>query len=168
MNAQIVAHRGTGLISKIISWFRPPYSHVELWFPDLGTVISADADGVVEKPLPHLSHSGTGTVVDIFEYKDPLSYAEAGSLYRAAKLLVGKRYDYWMLFWGFTFKAAKWGHPHKWICSGVVLKATQEMDPEPGKIRRLAERVRDDFVSPRDLTRSPLLKWVRSSVITQP
>lgn len=165
MTAQIVAHRGTGLISKIISWFRPPYSHVELWFPDLGKVISADADGVVAKSLPHLDPAGKGTVVDIFEYKDPLSHEEAGSLYNAAMALVGQRYDYRMLFWGFTLKAAKWGHPHKWICSGVVLKASQDMNPAPGKIRHLAERVRDDFVSPRDLTRSPLLKWVRSAVI---
>jgi len=165
MNVQIVAHRGTGIISRLIAWFRPPYSHIEFWFPDLGVVISADAEGVVEKPLPHLSHTGTGTVVDIFEYKDPLSHREYVSLYHAAKALVGTKYDYWMLFWGFTLKAAKWGKPNKWICSGVVLKASQEMSPDRDKIRALAERVRDDFVSPRDLTRSPLLKWVRSSVI---
>ena len=155
----IVAHRSGKLVSRIISWFRPPYNHIELWFTNRGVVISADAEGVVSKPVPHVGAIGTGTILDFFVYAPMLTEADEQAAWDSASALVGTDYDYWELFFGFTKKGpSPKSSRSKLICSGVVLKVSQDIKLP------LLKRVREDRVAPRDLTRSPLIKWVGSAV----
>lgn len=155
----IVAHRSGGLVSRIISWFRPPYNHIELWFTNRGVVFSADADGVVSKPVPKIGGIGSGAILDFFIYKKMLTDDEEKAAWDSASALVGTDYDYWELFFGFTKKGpSPKASRSKLICSGLVLKVSQDIK------RPLLERVREDRAAPRDLTRSPLIKWVGSAV----
>jgi hypothetical protein len=154
---KIVALRSDGWISRIIAWFRPPYNHIELWFDDCR--FSADSNGVVKKPLPSVKPVGRGVVADVFVYKE-LSPAEEAAAREAAEKLIGTDYDFWELFFGYTRKGpSPKASSTKLICGGLVLKVSQEIG------RPLLERVREDRASPRDLTRSPLLRWVGSSVV---
>lgn len=172
----IVAHRGTSLISRIIAWVRPPYSHCELWFPGrtwsgwqqghaaktgaAGTVISADPVGVVARNIPVTRPSGSGTVVDFFEFSHPLNAGECTDAWRRATALIDMRYDYWMLAFGFTAKAAEndWSRKRA-ICSGLVQRVCSSIG------RPLLARVAPDAASPSDLMRSPVLQWTRSQVL---
>lgn len=171
----LAAHRGTGVISRIIAWFRPPYSHVELWFPGrtfsgfrfkrqiitggTGTVISADACGVTAKDMPDTRSHGPGTVVDLFAYNPELSPREEASAWMAATEMVGVAYDFHMLAFGFTLKLGETESSRKRaLCSGVCARVGDAIR------RPIVKHVNPDSVSPAQIVQSPALSWVRSVI----
>ena len=171
-----VAHRGTSLISRIIAWVRPPYSHVELWFSGRyfsgfrngksyqtggrGTVISADAEGVVAKTIPKLLDAGPGAVVDQFEYATPLTPAEESTAWMRACELVGTSYDFRMLAFGFLLKAKETESSRRSaLCSGLCVRVARDIK------RPVIKHVNPDSVSPADVVHSPALRWVASGII---
>ena len=155
----VAMHRGTSLVSRGIRAFEPPYSHCEIWFADQGCVISADAKGVVQKPIPKLKEIGRGTQIDFFVFKD--RSPDVNRAYEAARVYVDMvEYDFRALFWGFTLKLPEnESSLDKIICSGLVLQWSRDIGLE------LLARCHRDRVSPRMLSYSPLLDFSHSRIL---
>ena len=160
---QIALCRGIATLSHAIEWeSRSVYSHAALWFPQVGELWEAENAGFVCARSFQENHE-PGTVIDLLEYKVPLTAAEEAAALATARALKGTPYDFAGAFAGFTLKlgyqpAASQG---KLFCSAAAFIICASMGPE----RVLLERTQPWKVSPEHINLSPLLKWVKSFTV---
>jgi uncharacterized protein YycO len=174
---QIAAYRGKSLVSKLIRWqTRSVYSHIAVHFTEdvwverghgsrliaAGSVIEAWKGGVrLAKSLSDAHEPGT--VVDLFNYHEPLTPAEEmiGAEFLLSQL--GKDYDYAAIVRFLTREPAeRWevNRKTKWFCSELAFEMSLVMS------RNLLERCAAWEIPPRDVPRSPILKFDRTEVTT--
>jgi len=151
--------RGRSPVSGAIQWFtRSVYSHANVVFRD-GVVYEAEPQGFVR--AASLAVNNAGCVVDLLEYKDPLTEDEEIVARAACETMVGEDYDYAMLvgFLGrFNFEPP--ASRRKLFCSEACMVVSLALGPG----RRLLERVPPWKVPPEGINLSPLLKWVETVV----
>ena len=162
---QIALYRGIATISGDIERLtRSVYSHSALWFPEQLELWEAVGAGFVRARSLGENHE-PGTIVDLLEYKAPLTLGEEMVVLQAARAMNGIPYDYigiaaFALKLGVDPGAAPdpSGEPSHVFCSTAVFVVCGAMGPA----RLLLERTLPWKVSPEDINRSPLLKWVGS------
>jgi hypothetical protein len=148
-------YRGQSLISKLIQGFsRSVYSHVAIDFTDqLGSVYESVSAGFVRASTLWVNHD-TGTVVDLFEYRRPLTRVELNVAERTAIALVGQPYDYASVFLNFPLRLDRDGDTKRLFCSEAALAISWSMGEE-----RLLQRMLPWKATPDHIAISPLLKW---------
>ena len=151
----ILLYQGKSWVSKAICWqTRSKYSHVAVEL-DSGQVIEAWHVGGV-RLLESVEEGHTpGTVVDCFEvYRDYDNNAIEGWLLRQ----VGQDYD----FTAIARFMSRRNHPvnGKWFCSELVAEAFRIGGLD------LLRRIPPSHISPRDLSLSPLLRYVETKRTT--
>lgn len=153
----VALYRGTSLVSRLIRWQTwSDYSHAALLLPD-GSVIEAWHKGGVQRHA-HLGEVHTpGTQVDLFRVAAPVEWDAA--LMSATEHL-DKGYAFSNIARFLLRLGAMDGcrHPERLICSQLV-----HLIVEDGGVR-LLHRICASRVSPRDLSISPLLRFVRTEV----
>lgn len=128
-----------------------------------GSIISADAKGVVEKPIEGWMFARTSGKlgVDLLAWKEELTTDQQQKLYLAAKRMVGWKYDYENVFLGFplmkrrAFKSGK----KKGFCSEIVLEEVEDANRQGAFIPPLLERYRAWREPPESIYKSPALKF---------
>lgn len=164
---RIALYQGTSFISQAIRWqTRSVYSHaafllddgsvIEAWQPKVRRVLSADPN-TRNWELGALSLQHTpGTKVDLFEFLQPLTRGENLALETLALDQVGIDYDYV----GITRFVTRYGggDDKKLFCSEQVFDDCAKIG------RRLLNRCEGWEVPPRDIARSPLLKFQQSLI----
>jgi hypothetical protein len=147
-------------VSRLIRfWTKSKYSHSELWNTETGEVISADAEGVVLKPIPATVVHGRGIKIDTFYHSPVLSPKQESAVWQRALDLVGWKYDYFAVFLGFTLGLPENAESlRRWFCSEVVIEAFRRAE------QPLLSRARADRISPRDLALSPKLHFLKTYI----
>jgi len=161
LSVQIGLYRGIAAVSELIEWeTRSVYSHAAAWFPDVGELWEAENQGFVCARSLGENHQ-KGTVVDLLEYKAPLTPAEEAVALATARGLKGEAYDFGAIE-GFVLRLGydAGAKEHKLFCSEAVFIICAAMGPE----RVLLERTQPWKVAPEHINLSPLLKWVGSFV----
>ena len=162
---QVALYRGIATISGDIERLtRSVYSHTAVWFPEQLELWEAVGAGFVQARSLGENHEA-GTIVDLLEYKTPLTVGEEAVALAAARGLAGTPYDYvgiaaFALKLGVDPGAAPGpsGEPSHVFCSTGVFIVCAAMGPE----RVLLERTLAWKVAPEDINKCPLLKWVGS------
>lgn len=153
--------KSPGVVSRLIRRFtRSAYSHVAV--ATLGGVFEAVGRGFVLSATLGMEHE-RGTLVDLLEYKTPLTAAELARATDCCRGLVGAKYDYEMVLAGFPLRY-EWEPKSartKFFCSEAAFLACAAMGPG----RMLLDRCQPWEVSPEDLFRSPQLVWVNTITI---
>lgn len=156
----VALYRGTSWVSRAIRWQTwSDYSHAALWLPD-GSVIEAWHKGGVQRHATLGAVHTPGTVVDLFRVVAPVEW---DAVLASAEAHLDKGYAFsnilrFMLRWTST----DCRHPQRLICSQLVHLLIEE-----GGVR-LLHRICASKVSPRDLSISPLLRFVRSETTAAP
>ena len=152
---QFALYRGRSLISKLIQGFsRSVYSHVAIDFREDGaSVYEAVGRGFVFASDLWVNHD-EGTVVDIFEYRKPLTQIETDAAITTASALVGRPYDYASVFLNFPLRLDRDGDTKRLFCSEAALAISWAMGED-----RLLQRMLPWKATPDHIAISPLLKW---------
>lgn len=158
---RVAQYQGVSAISKLIRWqTRSLYSHTAFLFDD-GSVVEAWASpypGMV-RHVKDLSEQHTpGTVVDIFEFKDPLTVEENIALEFRARDAVGLHYDYKGIVRFLTRQRST--NSKAVFCSELVYRECHRIG------RPLMERTEAWRVPPDWIPRSPLLTFSTRIVTT--
>ena len=151
----IAAYRGRSWISRAIGWFtRSVYSHVAIDFRDDGdSVYEAIGSGFVRAVDLAWNHD-EDTVVDLFDYRRPLTTVELDAAYATARSLVGQPYDYASVFLHFPLRLDRDGDTKRLFCSEAALAISWAMGED-----RLLQRMLPWKATPDHIAISPLLKW---------
>lgn len=145
-------YRGRSVISKLIQGFtRSVYSHVAIEVG--GRVFEAIGSGFVEASDFMVNHD-PGTVVDLFEYRLPLTPAEESIALTTALRLRNTPYDYASVFLNFPLRSPEDGDRKKLFCSEAALAIAWSMGED-----RLLQRMLPWKATPDHIAISPLLKW---------
>ena len=155
-------YRGTSTISRLIQWFtRSVYSHVALVFDD-GTTYEAVEAGFVRAENIRVNHPA-GVIVDILEYKTPLTQSEVAQARAICDELVrmGGGYDYLMVLAGFPlrFHEQPRASSAKQFCSEAAAVVANRIG------RPITERSNPWKISPEDVNKSAVLRWSQSVVL---
>ena len=165
---QIALYRGTAEISGDIERLtRSVYSHAAAYFPEVNELWEAIGSGFVMARSLGENHD-KGTIVDLLEFKIPLTDAEEAAALAAARGLEGIPYDYKGIA-AFALKLgadpgmapAQSGQPSHVFCSAAVFLICAAIGPE----RLLLERTEAFKVAPEGINLSPLLKWAQTVVV---
>ena len=169
---QLAAYQGTSLISRLIRWqTRSRYSHIAIRFTEdvwvklgerekyihAGNVIEAWKGGVRLADDISESHD-TKTPVDLFEFVVPLTEDEELAMSSFLVRQLGKGYDYEAIIRFLTREPVDHWHRQKWFCSELAFEAALTCG------RRLLERCAAWEIPPRDVPRSPLLKFSKNLI----
>lgn len=120
----ILLYRGISWVSRVIQWqTRTPYSHAA-WMMRDGTVIEAwHVGGVRHNANPFLCHT-SGTTVDVYDFKQPLSTAEHDRIESFLLSHCGRSYDFLGVFRFLTRDNCEPSNGKlKWFCSELVAEA---------------------------------------------
>jgi len=156
---RIALYQGTSLISRLIRWqTRSRYSHAA-WLADNGDVIEA------WQPCVRLVHSLSeqhtpGTVVDLFEFIEPLTKLRAERIWRLAMKTLGTPYDYVSVLRFISRRSSRERWEAKLFCSELVFGNCWDVGVEL-LARTEAYRVPPDWIA-----RSPLLRLSETIVTT--
>ena len=171
---QIAAYQGVSFISRLIRWqTRSQYSHIAIQFTDdlwvrlggrehyigAGNVIEAWKGGVRQAVDISESHDPK-TLVDLFEFAVPLTADEEQAMAAFLVRQLGKGYDYRAIIRFLTREPEDHWHRQKWFCSELAFEAALTCG------RRLLERCAAWEIPPRDVPRSPLLKYIEQKITT--
>ncbi len=151
---KILLFQGKSWVSKAICWqTRSKYSHAALMLDD-GSVIEAwHVGGVLHNKTISTVHS-PGTTVKVFEVTTKVD--EAGVV-RFAKYQLGKKYDFGSILRFLSRRAEP--VDNKWFCSELVAAACAA-----GGVNLLSRVTPHSHLSPRDISLSPLLRQVETSI----
>ena len=156
---RIALYQGTSLISRLIRWqTRSLYSHAAFLARD-GTVIEAWQPCV--RAVASLSEQhNPGTVVDIFDFKLPLSQEEDEQLWKLAMADRGVPYDYVGVLRFVSRRPEDDRSTHRLFCSEQVFSRCEMIG------RLLLDRTEAWRVPPDWIARSPRLQLVETVVTT--
>ena len=176
---ELAAYQGTSFISRAIRWqTRSCYSHIAARFTthavmkaplqygrskiveiETGNIIEAWKGGVRLEKSISAAHT-PGTRVDIFGFRQRLTQTEEINFTRFLVAQLGKEYDYGAIVRFLTREPVNRWSKDKWFCSELFFEAALVAG------RELLQRCAAWEVPPRDLPRSPLLKFLRTEVTT--
>lgn len=146
------------IVSRAIGWFtRSVYSHVAI--KANGFVYEAVEQGFV-KSMNWRERHDAGTLVDILEFKTPVTSSEELRAERCGISMLGAGYDYLAVLAGFPLRLnfePKYSRK-RFDCSEAAFLMAAAMGPD----RLLLERCQPWEVSPEDINRSALLKWIQT------
>ena len=144
-------YKGKSLLSRAIQWqTRSEYSHAS-WIFDNQCVIEAWQGGV--RKTPHFCCGHTpGTVIELWDFVDPLTETERAQIARFLLAQVGHPYDYFGVLKFVSRRRAR--SDEAWFCSELVFEACLSAG------RRLLNGVESWQVYPGMLPMSPMLRKV--------
>ena len=156
---RIALYQGKCWISRAIRWqTRSLYSHAAFLARD-GTVIEAWQPCVRLVQSLSAQHS-PGTVVDIFDFVQPLSQEEDEQLWKLAMADRGIPYDYVGVLRFISRRPEDERSNDRLFCSEQVFSRCKEIG------RSLLERTEAWRVPPDWISRSPLLRLVETVITT--
>jgi Orthopoxvirus protein of unknown function (DUF830). len=160
---KILAYHGTGLLSW---WIRTrtwsEISHVSQLLDD-GTEVEAWSGGVQHNKTWGILHKD-GTVVDVYDYREPLTAVQKLKMESFLLDQVGKPYDYFGLFR--FLPIVRWfarssNEVKAWFCSELVMESN-----EVSGIDLLEKEAYQ--TTPNDVVVSPLLRKEDTWVVGKP
>lgn len=129
----IAAYQGTSLLSwmiRIRTWSK--YSHVSWIMLDQSEIEAWQTGGVAHNAKWGILHT-PGTVVDFYEFKNPLTATERTNIETFLLKQVGKKYDKWGVLRFlpvFRLFMRKANDISEWFCSELVMEGC-EQGPRP-------------------------------------